>query len=220
VVLTLTVTLGINVGIFTTLNALALRRLPAPRPHELVRLSTAFRTGQEVPFSFPMFRELTRRQTAVRSLIGWSAPVGTVGVSTRGPITAVTGNYVAELGAIPAAGRLLASSDVDLDGFTPSTVAVLGHGFWQRCFGGSPAALGATVRVDDVPFTIVGVAPRGFKGFGLMVESDVIVPLTAPGAGAPANYANAGLLWMRMAGRLAPGISLDAARVQSRTILW
>src|SRR5918995_5785344 len=72
VVLTLTVTLGINVGVFTTLNALALRRLPAPRPDELVRLSTAFRTGQEVPFSFPMFRELTRRQNAVSSLIGWS----------------------------------------------------------------------------------------------------------------------------------------------------
>ncbi len=217
VVLTLTVTIGINVGVFTTLNALALRRLPAPRPDELVRLSTAFRTGQEVPFSFPMFRELTRRQTAVRSLIGWSAPVRTVeaqGVSTMGPITAVTGNYFAELGAIPAAGRLLLPSDVDLDAFTPTAVAVIGHGFWQRRFGGSPAALGATLRVDDVPFTIVGVAPRGFKGFGLMVEPDVIVPLTAPGAGAPPNYANAGLLWMRVAGRLAPGMSLEGARAQ------
>lgn len=218
VVLTLTVTLGINVAIFTTLNALALRRLPAPRPDELVRLSTAFRTGQEVPFSFPMFRELTRRQTAVRSLIAWSAPVRTVeaqGVSTMGPITAVTGNYFAELGAVPAAGRLLVSSDVDLDAFTPSAIAVIGYGFWQRRFGGSPAALSATIRVDDVPFTIVGVAPRGFKGFGLMVEPDVIVPLTAPGGvGAPANYTNAGLLWMRVAGRLAPGVSIDAARVQ------
>ena len=50
-VVTLTVAIGINVGIFATLNAIALRRLPAPRPHELVRLSTSFRTGQEVPFA-------------------------------------------------------------------------------------------------------------------------------------------------------------------------
>jgi predicted permease len=221
VVLTLTVTLGINVGVFTTLNALALRRLPAPRPDELVRLSTAFRTGQEVPFSFPMFRELTRRQNAVSSLIGWSGtyrPLEAQGVSTMGGVTAVTGNYFAELGAVPAAGRLLLPSDVDLEAFTPAAVAVIGHGFWQRRFGGSPAALGATVRIDDVPFTIVGVAPRGLKGFGLMVEPDVIVPLTAPGAGAPANYANAGLLWMRVAGRLAPGTSLDEARVQLEAV--
>ena len=221
VVLTLTVTLGINVGVFSTLNALALRRLPAPRPDELVRLSTAFRTGQEVPFSFPMFRELARRQDAVSTLIGWSGPyrhVEAQGVTTMGGVTAVTGNYFAELGAVPAAGRLLLPSDVDLEAFTPAAVAVIGHGFWQRRFGGSPAALGATIRIDDVPFTIVGVAPRDFKGFGLMVEPDVIVPLTAPGAGAPANYANAGLLWMRVAGRLAPGTSLDEARVQLEAV--
>ena len=221
VVLTLTVTLGINVAVFTTLNALALRRLPAPRPDELVRLSTAFRTGQEVPFSFPMFRELARRQDAVSSLIGWSSPyrhVEAQGVSTMGGVSAVTGNYFVELGAVPAAGRLLLPSDVDLEAFTPVAVAVIGHGFWQRRFGGSPAALGATIRIDDVPFTIVGVAPRGFKGFGLMVEPDVIVPLTAPGAGAPANYANAGLLWMRVAGRLAPNTSLDEARVQLEAV--
>jgi predicted permease len=222
VVLTLTVTLGINVGVFSTLNALALRRLPAPRPDELVRLSTAFRTGQEVPFSFPMFRELARRQNAVSSLIGWTGPyrhVEAQGVTTMGGVTAVTGNYFAELGAVPAAGRLLLPSDVDLEAFTPAAVAVIGHGFWQRRFGGSPAALGATVRIDDVPLTIVGVAPRGFKGFGLMAEPDVIVPLTTPGGvGAPANYANAGLLWMRVAGRLAPGTSLDETRVQLETV--
>jgi hypothetical protein len=222
VVLTLTVTLGINVGVFTTLNALALRRLPAP-PSRRTRPASRPPSGrgQEVPFSFPMFRELTRRQNAVSSLIGWSGPYRDVeaqGVTTMGGVTAVTGNYCAELGAVPAAGRLLLPSDVDLEAFTPAAVAVIGHGFWQRRFGGSPAAIGAAVRIDDVPFTIVGVAPRGFKGFGLMVEPDVIVPLTAPGAGAPANYANAGLLWMRVAGRLAPGTSLDEARVQLEAV--
>ena len=71
-IVTLTLTLAINIGVFSTLNAIAFRRLPAPRPHELVRLSTSFRTGQEVPLSLPMFRELARRQTAIGSLIGWT----------------------------------------------------------------------------------------------------------------------------------------------------
>jgi hypothetical protein len=70
-VVTLTLAIGINVGLFATLNAVALRNLPAPNPHELVRLSSSFRSGQEVPLSFPMFRELANRQRAVEPLIAW-----------------------------------------------------------------------------------------------------------------------------------------------------
>ena len=77
-----------------------------------------------------------------------------------------------------------------------------------------PSMIGQRVLIEGVPFTIVGVAPRGFKGFGLMAEPDVIVPLTVPDIGAPRNYAQAGLLWMRMAGRLRSGTTLDQARAQ------
>jgi hypothetical protein len=64
-VLTLTFAIAINIGIVATLNAVALRHLPAPNPDALVRLSTSFRTGQEVPFSFPMLRALAARQQAI-----------------------------------------------------------------------------------------------------------------------------------------------------------
>jgi hypothetical protein len=92
-ILTLAAMLAINVGIFATLNALAFRSLPVPRAHELVRFSTSFRTGQEVPFSFPMFRELTARQEVVRSLIGWvetSRTIEVQGTLTRARVTGVT----------------------------------------------------------------------------------------------------------------------------------
>ena len=107
-ILTLAVMLAINVGVFATLNALAFRRLPAPRAHELVRFSTSFQTGQEVPFSFPMFRELAARQDVVQSLIGWVATSRTIeaqGTLTSASVTGVTGNYFVELGAVPSAGR-------------------------------------------------------------------------------------------------------------------
>src|SRR5688572_14016454 len=144
--LTLTFAIGINVGIFATLNGVALRRLPAPKPHELVRLSSSFRTGQEVPFSFPMFRELATRQHAVEPLIAWwGEPILTVkaqGTLTTAVVTGVTANFFSELGALPSAGRLLLPGDVNLEALTGSPVAVIGYGFWQRQYGGDSSAIG------------------------------------------------------------------------------
>ncbi len=222
-ILTLTFAIAINVGIFATLNAIAFRRLPAPRAHELVRLSSAFRTGQEVQLSFPMFRELAARQQAVAPLIAWSGePVLTVragGTFTTAVVTGVSANFFSELGAIPSAGRLLLPGDIDLDARTGSPVAVIGYGFWQRQYGGDDSAIGSQLEVEGVPLTIVGVAPRGFKGFGLLVEPDVTMPLTTGLGGVPgAGFNQAGLLWLRVAGRLSPGVTLDQARAQIETV--
>jgi predicted permease len=221
-VLTLTFAIGMNVGIFATLNAIALRRIPAPRPHELVRLSTSFRTGQEVPFSFPMFRELSARQQAIAPLI---ASIGDTvltvkarGMLTTAVVTRVTANYYSELGAIPSAGRLLLPGDVNLDALTGSPVAVIGYGFWQRQYGGDDLVLGTQLEVEGVPVTIVGVGPRGFKGFGLMVEPDVTLPLTMDLGGGPKAFDQAGLLWLRIAGRLRPQITLEQARRQLEAV--
>ena len=221
-VLTLACAIGINVGIFATLNAVAFRRLPAPRPHELVRLSTSFRTGQEVPFSFPMFRELAARQQIIAPLIASSGDtlltVKAGGQLTTAVVTAVTASYYSELGAVPSAGRLLLPADVNLDTMKGSPVAVIGYAFWQRQFGGAHSAIGAQLEVDGVPFTIVGVGPRGFKGFGLMVEPDVTVPLTIGIGSVPRAFDQAGLLWLRIAGRLKPGNTLEQARVDLEAV--
>jgi predicted permease len=221
-ILTLTFTIGINIGIFATLNGVALRRLPAPKPHELVRLSSSFRTGQEVPFSFPMFRELSTRQDAVEPLIAWwGEPILTVkaqGTLTTAVVTGVTANFFSELGAVPSAGRLLLPGDVNLETLAGSPVAVVGYGFWQRWYGGDSSAIGAQLEVEGEPFTIVGVAPRGFKGFGLMVEPDVVLPLTMAVGGMPRAFEQAGLLWLRLAGRLKPEVTLEQARAQLEAV--
>ena len=217
-ILTLTFAIGINISIFATLNAVALRRLPAPKPHELVRFSSSFRTGQEVPFSFPMFRELSTRQHAVEPLIAWwGDPILTVkaqGTLTTAVVTGVTATFFSELGALPSAGRLLLPTDVNLDAAAGSPVAVIGYGFWQRWYGGDSSAIGTQLEVEGEPFTIVGVAPRGFKGFGLMVEPDVLLPLTMGVGGVPRAFEQAGLLWLRLGGRLKPEVTLERARAQ------
>ena len=216
-ILTLTFAIAINVGIFAALNAIALRRLPAPKPHELVRLSTSFRTGQEVPLSFPMVRELATRQQAVEPLIPWVEAILTVnvqGTPTTAAISGVTADFFSELGAIPAAGRLLLPSDVNLGASTGSHVAVPGYGFWQRRYGGDFSVIGTQLDVEGVPFTVVGVAPRGLKGFGLLFEPEVMLPLTTGVGGVPRSFDQAGLLWLKVAGRLRSGVTLEQARSQ------
>jgi hypothetical protein len=155
-IVTLTLTLGINVGIFSTLNAIAFRRLPVQKPDELVRLSTVFRTGQEVPFSLPMFRELARRQTAIASLIGWTGAIHTVeaqGTLTTARVTGVTGNFFSELGAIPTAGCLLLPTDLDLDAFTGTgrrhRSRLLAAPVWRLCIGHRRTAPGRGSAVHD-----------------------------------------------------------------------
>ena len=73
----------------------------------------------------------------------------------------------------------IAPADVTLAPPGMQQVAVLGHTFWQRRLHGDPGVLGRTIRVENVPFTIVGVAPPGFTGFGISAEPDVTVPLPA-----------------------------------------
>lgn len=164
-VLAMALAIGSNASIFALLNALILRPLPIKNPEQLVSISTVFRTGLEARLSFPMFLELRRRQTALSSLIGWFGnvvlTVDANGDVSPGMVVGVTGNFYSELGVTPSVGRSLLPADLDPDSFTGAPVAVLGHGFWQRRFGGDPAVIGRVVRVEGVPFTVVGVGPRG-----------------------------------------------------------
>ena len=223
----LALAIGANASIFALLNALTLRPLPYPHAEQLVSISTVFRSGSEAPLSFPMFVEFGRRQGILSSLIGWFGNVVlTVEADNdlaQGTIVGVTGNFFSELGVTPAVGRLFVPTDVDIDRFIAAPVAVLGYGFWQHRFGGDSRAIGQTVRVQGVPFTVVGIAPPGFKGFGLLAEPDVMVPLTTYPQlfrSGELNYATAGnVLWMKIAGRLRPGATVEQARAQLEA-LW
>jgi MacB-like periplasmic core domain len=129
-VVTLALSLGATVTLFSLLNALTLRTLPVPHPEQLVHVATGLRSGAEAPLSFPMFRELSSRQTLLASTFGWFGdPVLSIEVDgglTQGTVIGVSGNFHSELGATAAAGRLLQPSDVDLTTFTGAQVAVMG----------------------------------------------------------------------------------------------
>ena len=88
------------------------------------------------------------------------------------------GGIYETLGLHPAAGRLLTPADCGRSAAGAQAVAVLSYGAWQRRFGGDPAAIGRTIRIEGVPFTIIGVTPSGFFGVAVGVPIDVTIPVT------------------------------------------
>ena len=224
--LTLTLAIGANTALFSLLNALVLRDLPVRHPGELVLLHTITATTNEGAFSLPMFREIARQQRSFSALIGWLsngvARVDANGSQTYAALSTVTGNYFSELDVRPAAGRLLTEEDVNLPALTGAPVAVLGYSFWQRRFAGDPGAVGRTLRVEGVPLTIVGVAPRGFTGFGLVLEPDVTTPITLQpqlGVVVESVFRSGVASSIRIIGRLKPGVTIDQARAEAST-MW
>ncbi len=80
---------------------------------------------------------------------------------------------------MPEIGRLLAPEDVNLTAATPTQVAVLGYGFWQRHYAGARDIIGKTIKIEGLPFTIIGVTREEFTGISAVDPPEVTVPITA-----------------------------------------
>jgi predicted permease len=224
--LTLALGIGANTATFSILNALVLRKLPVRQPQQLVSLSIVRPGDQSDDLSFPLFEQISRRQTVFSAMFAYwgdaALNVESDGQMSLGDIWAVTGNFCSELGLRAHLGRLLDSTDVNLHGALPASVAVIGYGFWQRHYGGDVSVLGKTVKVEGVPFTVVGVMQKGFTGMGIANEADITIPLTAQplifGAD-PGRIYTANSPAVSVAGRLKDGVTLTQARANVET-LW
>jgi predicted permease len=209
--------IGATVAVFSLFDAVVLRRLPVPDAGRLVVASfgrpgpNGMRYNYSLPF--PQFARMRESNTTLDGLFA-VYPFGRVNVSLGGQPDAaeglfVTGEYYDVLGVTPALGRLITPDD-DRAGHT---VAVLSHAYWQRRFGGRPDVLGAAIALNNVPFTIVGIEPRGFLGTEVGRPSDISIPMRTRdrlNEGPPLwNAANA--TWVYVMGRLRPGVSLERA---------
>lgn len=174
-VLTLALGVGANTVVFSFLRALILRPLPIARPESVffVQSSTTF------THSFPNYRDLRDRNRTLSELAGyrlaWMALDMGSGASQAWGYLA-TGNYFQLLGIQPAAGRFFGPEDDVKPGGSP--YAVLSYPYWQRQFDGNPAVVGSTVRINGLPYAIVGVAPRDFHGTEVFFRPNLWVPMT------------------------------------------
>jgi predicted permease len=128
----------------------------------------------------------------------------------------VTAGYFPLLGVAPAAGRFFTADESEREG---ARLAVLGHAYWQRRFGGDPAAIGQTMLIGEHRYTVVGVAPRHFTGSSV-TRTDVFLPLEA-GADEQVSgewRTSRNFSWMIAVARLADGASDRAAEEEVTAI--
>jgi predicted permease len=219
---TATLTLGIGVSaavaVFAIVNGFLLRPLAVEHPEALVSMSTRD-SHAPVPHGVS-FRDLQDYRAGSRvfeDLLGYAPrPVALDAGqgAERVTLAMVTDNYFSLLGLRPAFGRLILPDEGRARGDAP--VLVLTHDYWQVRFRGDRSIVGRTVRLNGRPFTIIGIAPRGFNGTETLVRVLAFAPLWM--VDDVMNTPGTSILERRDAhqltvlGRLKPGVSVDQAR--------
>ena len=218
-VLSLALGVGANALVFSVVNALLLRSLPVERPDQLVFLETKSGITQ----SFPNYRDLRDRNKAFSGLVGYRlVPMEFESASGATRIWGLlaTGNYFDMLGLRPVMGRFFHQADDLHAGASP--YAVLSYSAWRGRFGGDSGIVGKTVRINRLPYTVLGVAPPDFHGTELWYWPEVWVPMMMEPQ--IENYPDAGWLDNRgtwdtwVLGRLKPGASKTQALANLNTI--
>ena len=229
-ILTLTLAVGANTAVFSLMNALLLRSLRVRDPQQLVLMKFDFGSwppggfnssgysGYE--FSYPLFERFQKQDKVFSDVFGYASlgfkeknvVLRMHGDTQQATGTMVTGGYFAGLGVIPELGRAIDGRDLSA---SAPRVAVISYAFWQRAFAGSRSALGQGVTLNSTPYTIIGVAPRGFGGVQPGIVDDLWIPISRSATLAP--WGTGGLddsptiserwWWLTVIGRLQPGVS-------------
>jgi predicted permease len=212
-ILSLALGIGANTTIFTFVNAVLLRPLPFPDSDRIVFLRerplASEGTVNVHPFNFLQWRARARSFEALALV--QTPPLTVMGGSGAEQIARVqtTSELFQVFAVSPLLGRAFTEEETRPG---PHPVVILGHGFWQRWFGGDPHVLGRRLAVRDGSLTVIGVARPGVR-LGSM-EPDAYTPLGID----PANPAAIGSRSFQCYGRLKPDVPVDAARAEMEVI--
>ncbi len=156
----LALAIGVSTGVFSVMNALLFRSLPFDKPEQLVELWLA---PVSVFQGRSTFADWWRQSAYVREAATFSTSETNLAANReawRVKGTESSANFFHLLGVDAVAGRTFAHGE-EVTGH--NNVAVIGYGLWQQLFGGDPAAIGKTVHVNGIEFTVVGVMPANFN---------------------------------------------------------
>jgi len=216
VVVTLGLGIGATVGIASAVRGILLRPLPWDDPDRIVRVTTAFHGGFEAPvFSASVLEFLDLQEdhpgfAEVAAYVPTRSNSGREGEPLRVGRVQTTPNLFDVLGTDASVGRVFLESEGRPGA---DRVALLTHGLWTEAFGGDPAVVGATVRIDELAHTVVGVLPPDFEFPGVDVE--VLTALRIDRA----NTGGRGSHWVYMLGLLRDGVELEHARATAADLL-
>src|SRR5438309_4942476 len=210
--------IGANTSIFSLVDTVLLRPLAVKNPSELVELYGTMHNGQAWSLqSYPNYKDYRDRKTVLSGLMEYRVVVSSLTVnnaSNRVWGYSVSGNYFDVLGVKPALGRAFLPEEDQTPDSHP--VAVLSYNCWQRRFGGDPAIVGKTVQFNSRPFTVIGVAPKGFIGTEVAYDAEMFIPVMMATAIEP------GSRWLEKrdssnlftVGRLKPGVTTPQAKAE------
>jgi putative ABC transport system permease protein len=218
--LSLALGIGANSAIFSLADAILLRPLPIPQPSHVLNLRTATPSTPLDGVSFPEYRDIRDKNQSLAGLVafqfttvGFAATPKALPQMRMGQM--VSDNFFKVLDVQPALGRAFLADEGKVPG--RDAIAILSYHFWETEFGRDPSAIGRTVRMNGINFTIVGVMPPDFTGIDQWIRPYFYVPLSM----APRLIAsNPNVLEQRdnrmfnAKGRLKPGVSREAAQAE------
>ncbi|HEY1470695.1 MAG TPA: ABC transporter permease [Candidatus Acidoferrum sp.] len=223
-ILTLALGIGANTTIFSWVRSVLLNPLPGSgNPERVAALETLAPNGDWLPTSYLDFRDL-RENCKLMESMSVTKPmvlaVGDDGSVERIWSEAVSGNFFELLRVKPQAGRFFSSAEVDHEQ-NAHPLVVVSHSYWINHFHGDLGVIGATVRINHFPYTVIGVAPKTFDGSMAGFSFSMWVPATMYGQlSSTGDQTLRDRKWrtFRVLARLAPGASIEQARaeVQSR----
>jgi putative ABC transport system permease protein len=216
VILTLAPGIGAHIAIFSLVNVLFLKSLPLKDAASVVGVYQTRNGSGYFPLSYADYVDY-RDSNAVFSELASHYPTAPLSFAIRDDSieangSVVSGNYFSVLGIEPAVGRFFQPQD-DAPGVNP--VAVISHRLWQSRFRGRRDVVGQVVKVNGIPFTVVGVAPASFEGVLLGIPTEVWLPNSMSAVGYRwCDTRSRDCTWLSMIGRLKPGRTLAAAQAE------
>ncbi len=223
-ILTIGIGIGASTTIFSWMRSMLLNPLPgATQPERVVAIENMAPDGEPITTSFLDFRDF---RDNVKLLAFVSARDGNVFSVGEPPNSAkvwgemVSGNFFDMLGLKPEAGRFFSGAERD-DAQNAHAVVVISDSYWKNHYHSDRLAIGATLRINRTPFTIIGVAPEGFYGSRSGLDYELWMPITMYG-----QLTHTGTWMLRdrntrnfmMLARLAPGVSLEQARGEVQSL--
>ena len=221
-VVALACAIGLDTSLFTVFNAVALRPWAVPDSGHVFKVYSASNNpplgmGRYHGFSLLELRYLQEHSRTMSGLFLYRAIGGLHLAGAKAHAEYVTGSFFQVLGVRMMRGRAFLAEE-DLPG-SPQAVAILSYAAWHTRFADDPSIVGRVIRLDEVPFTVVGVTPEEFDGIP-PDHTDVWVPVASMSLLQPNDawsrqvLRDAGTCCAEVGGRLAPGFTRDAARAE------
>jgi putative ABC transport system permease protein len=219
-VFTLALGIGANTAIFSVVNAVLLNAVPYYEPQRLVLISEVYNSDVHHRVGAASYLNLQAQSQAFEHLVAFDG--GRLDLTGRGEPErldsfSVTASLFPALGVSPQLGRAFTPEE---DRPEAARVALLGHAFWQRRFGGDPAIIGQALTLGGQSRTVIGIMPPEFRNLGVgkgwsSRAVDVWLPLALNAQRELADdESNAALV-----GRLKPGFTLEQARSELNLVL-